>query len=88
MYLTHVRHTVQDYARWRAAFDSNAPLLRECGALSTHIVVVNGNPTDIAVINTWPSEKEWRDFLKADAVSLREVGGVVGEPQWYGGEVL
>jgi heme-degrading monooxygenase HmoA len=95
MYLTHVHHRVEDYDRWKKAFDSNAPLLDEAGALDTHIVQVNGDPCDVVIINTWPSKQNWDDFLALDAdrhkndqVDLRKTGGVIGEPQFYGGEVM
>ncbi len=95
MYLTHVRHTVKDYDSWRKAFDENAPMLEKAGALSTTIVQIGGNPNDIAVINTWPSSKHWDDFIamhgKDTNTTLedsKKKGGLIGEPQWYGGEVM
>ena len=96
MYLTHVRHRVKDYATWRKAFDHNANMLfQKYNSLSTLIVQVNGDPTDIVIINTWPSKKHWEDFIAAhkfqskdNMVKAREKGGVIGEPEWFGGEVI
>lgn len=96
MYLTCVRHRVKDYAQWRSAFDINAAILFErAGVLGTSVVQIGGDATDIAIINTWPSKKHWDDFgvmhaassLK-DAVKTPEEGGVIGEIQFWGGEVM
>lgn len=94
MYLTCVRHTVKDFARWKAAFDENAPTLEEAGVLSTQIVQVNGNALDVAVINTWPSQKEWDAFVildtkrHADYKAIWEKAGVMGEPTFFGGDIV
>lgn len=94
MYLTYVRHRVQDYDRWRKGFDQNAALMfGKFGVLSTTIVKVNGDPTDIAIINTWPSKKHWDDFGAAHEspeykgkAATPESAGVIGEVEFCGGE--
>jgi hypothetical protein len=96
MYLTCVRHRVKDYFQWKKAFDHNADMLFEkFGALSTQIVKVNGDPTDIAVINTWPDKKNWDDFGASHdlpeykgKLKTKEDGGVIGEPEFWGGDVF
>ena len=95
MYFTYTRHTVKEYDVWRKAFDDNAEMLKANGVVSTTIVQVNDNPRDIAVLNTWPAKKNWEDFIAAhafksteDAVKAREKAGVIGQPEWYGGEVV
>ena len=63
-------------------------------ALSTLIVQVNGDPTDIVIINTWPSKKHWDDFGAMHArpeykgkLSTPQDGGVIGEPEFWGGDI-
>ncbi len=92
MYVTYTRHTVADYQRWKDAFDVNARLFPECGAFGTLVIQANDKPTDIVIINTWPSKKEWDDFCaahkdpkNAKTLKTKEDGGVLGEPEWYGG---
>ncbi|MBP9750657.1 MAG: hypothetical protein KBC95_02295 [Candidatus Peribacteraceae bacterium] len=73
----------------------NAALLfARAGCLGTHIVEVDGDPTDVAVINLWPSEKEWNDFGALhgspefkDKVKSKEDGGMLGEPTFWAGTV-
>jgi hypothetical protein len=94
MYLTHVRHRVKDYAAWRKAFDANTPMLKKAGVLDTWIIPVDGDDTDIVVINTWPAKKNWDDFMalhefegENDIKKKMEDGGVIGQPQFWGGDV-
>lgn len=95
MYLTHTRHRIKDYALWRAAFDANVPMLEKAGVLGTWIIQVNDDPLDIVVLNTWPDRRNWDDFIAMhkftspdDAKKAREKGGVVGDPIFWGGEVM
>ncbi len=95
MFLTYTRHKVKDYAQWRKAFDGNAHLLRESGITDWEIVQVNGDPTDIAVIVHCPSKDNWDAFVAADqaqwkrtGLDPREKGGLIGNPEWWAGEVM
>jgi hypothetical protein len=95
MYLTYTRHRVKDYDTWRAAFDANAPMLKKTGVIDTFITQVEGDPNDIVVINTWPAKKNWEDFIAAhnfkdagDIKKMQEKGGLIGEPEWFGGKLV
>ena len=96
MYLTAVRHRVRDFTLWRKAFDHNAGLLFDTfGCVRTHIVKVNNDPTDIAIINIWKSKKHWEDFGMAHGseeykgrLKTKEDGTVVGEVVVWEGEVV
>jgi hypothetical protein len=95
MYLTHVHHTVKDYAQWRKAFDDNTPMLTKAGVLGTWIIQKDGDPNDVVVINTWPARKNWNDFQAMhefkspqDVQKMLDKGGVIGMPEFYGGTVI
>ncbi|MBP9773700.1 MAG: hypothetical protein KBD00_03650 [Candidatus Peribacteraceae bacterium] len=94
MYLTCTRHIVKDYTTWRTAFDANVPMLEEAGVLSTTIVQVADNPSDIVVLNTWPAKDSWDMFMAAHKMSMdemikrREEAGVVGQPEFFMGRVV
>jgi hypothetical protein len=92
VFVAYTRHRVEDYDRWKKAFDENSPMLAESG-VAWEIVRVNGDPTDVVVLCRCPSEKEWNAFLAADKASMertdsdpREKGGLVGVPEWWTGE--
>lgn len=85
---------MKDYAVWRRAFDSRAPLLEAAGVLGTWIVRADNDPNDILIINTWPSKENWDAFIeshhfkgKDDIKRAQEKGGVIGEPEFVGGDV-
>ena len=94
MLFTYPRHRVEEYARWKKAFDEHSPLLAENG-ITWQIVQINGDPTDVAVLCQCPGRKEWEAFLAADeakrtqtGIDSRVKGGLVGQPEWWMGEVM
>lgn len=95
MYLTTTRHRVKSYKQWKEAFDVNSPMLVENGIKEWKIVQIHGDPTDVAVICFCPSKKEWDAFVAADQEKFRRTGvdprikgGLVGDPEWWAGEVV
>ena len=96
MYLTYVRHKIKDYVQWKKAFDHNANLLfKKHGMINTFVVRANDDPTDIIIINTWPSKQHWDDFgaehekpENKGKFKTPEDGGVVGEVEFVGGSVV
>lgn len=79
----HVRHSVQDYARWREGFDSHAAARQAGGATDELYVLRNvDDPNDVTVILGWSDLQKARAFTKS--VSLREAmqqAGVTGQPE-------
>ncbi len=95
MYLTYTRHKVKDYATWRKAFDENTAMLTQSGITDWWVVQINGNPTDVAVIVRCQSKEQWDGFVAADREKIKKTGidprakgGLVGQPEWWGGEVM
>ncbi len=94
MYMTYTRHRVKNYDQWRKAFDDNTHMLTESGITKWWVVQINGDPTDVAVIVQCPAKKNWDDFIAAHTFAgqdemrkAREKGGVIGDPEWWAGEV-
>jgi ribosomal silencing factor RsfS len=94
MYLTYTRHKVKEYDRWKEAFDENSPML-SANNVSWEIAQINGDSTDIAVICRCESKKEWDAFAEAVQTKMnetgtdgREKGGVIGDPEWWAGEIM
>ncbi len=94
MLFTYTRHRVKDYDQWKKAFDENSPMLAQNG-ITWQIVQINDDPTDVAVLCQCPSEKEWNAFLAADeakrqasGIDPRVKGGLVGQPEWWLGEIM
>ncbi|HLE51519.1 MAG TPA: hypothetical protein VI755_05630 [Anaerolineales bacterium] len=83
MQYVYVRHTVEDYAKWRPGFDANEPARRAAGSTGVyHLFRDSGNPNEITVILEWDSLDNARRFAQDPA--LREVmkeAGVMGQPE-------
>lgn len=83
MVYIHVRHSIEDYARWREGFDSHAPARQAGGGTDEAYVMRNvDDPNDITVILGWRDLKSARAF--AQSASLKDamqVAGVTGAPE-------
>jgi heme-degrading monooxygenase HmoA len=77
-----VRHTVRDFATWKAVFDEHGAVRRKHGATGHDLYRGIQDPNEITVVNYFPSTQHAEAFA-ADP-SLKEAmerGGVISEPQ-------
>jgi hypothetical protein len=83
MVYIHVRHSVEDFARWREGFDSHAPARQAGGATDEAYVMRNvDDPNDVTVILGWNDLEKARTFTQS--ASLKEAmqkSGVTGPPE-------
>jgi quinol monooxygenase YgiN len=76
-----VINEVEDYARWRPAFDDHGRVRREFGCLSEQVFRDADDPNIITLLFEWDSFENAEDFLNESG--LREVmqkAGVIGQP--------
>ena len=82
MYI-HVRHTVEDFAKWREGFDKNAAARQTGGATDEVYVMRNvDDPNEITVVLGWSDVTKARAFTQS--ASLKEAmqkAGVTGPPE-------
>jgi heme-degrading monooxygenase HmoA len=83
MLYIHVRHTVEDYARWREGFDNHAAA-RQAGGATDEVYVMRNvdDPNEITIILGWSDLEQARAFT--ESASLREAmqkAGVTGPPE-------
>ena len=80
-----VRHKVEDYSKWRAAFDEHDATRRANGAIGTPQVFRSGDdPWEVSILMEWDELEKARKFTQSD--ELREVmqqAGVTGPPDIY-----
>lgn len=79
-----VRHTVEDYDRWRPFFDEHAQARQAAGAQGGRLFRSADNPNEIVIVWQWDSLDNARRFAASD--ELREKmhdAGVVGRPELY-----
>jgi heme-degrading monooxygenase HmoA len=83
MIYIHVRHTVEDYARWKEGFDTHAAARQAGGATDEAYVMRNvDNPNDLTVILGWSDLEKAKAFTQS--ASLKEAmhkAGVTGPPE-------
>jgi hypothetical protein len=75
------RHRVQDYTKWRAVYDSVAPMQKQGGVTAEHVYQTEGDPSDVTVVHNFASADQAKAF--AESTELREAmatAGVMGVP--------
>ena len=79
----YVRHHVEDYGKWKEAFDNHAPA-RQAGGVTDEAYVMRNvdDPNEITVILGWSDLDKARAFTQS--ASLKEAmqnAGVTGPPE-------
>ncbi len=77
-----VRHRVQDYAAWRAVYETVEGLRQQHGCTAAEVLVDPSDKDDVFVIHRFPSPEQAQAFASSD--ELREAmgrAGVAGPPR-------
>jgi heme-degrading monooxygenase HmoA len=77
-----VRHTVQDYAKWKAVFDEHGKT-RKAGGSTEAILYQNvGNPNELVVLTRWATAEAAAKFGSSeDLKATMARAGVMGMPE-------
>jgi hypothetical protein len=79
-----VRHKVEDFARWKAVFDSHFGEQERAGMELKHIWQKDDDPNDVFFLIKIRSRKEVEDFMnQPQQPEIKEQAGVVGQPEVY-----
>jgi heme-degrading monooxygenase HmoA len=79
-----VQHSVEDYARWKAAFDENGAARQAGGSKGAFVLRNAEDPNQVTVMLEWDGLDRARAFASSD--ELREAmqrAGVTGPPNVY-----
>jgi quinol monooxygenase YgiN len=81
-FILTTRHTVEDYGKWKAHFDSHTDVRKRAGEQSYQIFHGTGDPNDLVLFFEWDSLDHFKKYLQSEQLraSLAE-SGVVTEPQ-------
>ena len=75
-----VRHKVQDFETWKAAFDSAEEVRRAAGEISCRVYSVHGSGNDVLVSMDWDTLERAKAFLASpllqDGMSKAGVRGM------------
>lgn len=79
---TIVRQRVQDFPRWRRAFDENAEAREEHGSKGGHLFRNPADRADIVLFLAWEDLERAREYLASETVvEERERGRVEAAPE-------
>lgn len=79
---TLVRGHVEEFPRWRRAFEEEAEAREEAGSRGGHLFRAAEDPNTVVAFLAWDDLDRARDYLASD--SARDVwraGGLDGEPE-------
>ena len=78
-----IRHTVADYAKWRAGFDAHEAARRAAGATGVFQIYRDvENPNQITTMLEWDNAENARKFASDPALKeVMRAAGVTGAPE-------
>ena len=82
------RHDIDDYDRWREAYDAFEPVRAEVGVRGAAVYRTAGNPSEVTVTHDFDSVAAAEAFMQDPRVGeAMERAGVTGAPQIWIAEV-
>lgn len=77
-----VRHTVSDYASWRAVYDTLDPLRSTHGCTAATVMVAPGDSNDVFVTHDFPTVAQAESFAHDPGLKDgMQRAGVAGPPR-------
>ncbi len=82
MVYIHIRHTVENYSKWREIYDQHAPARQAGGATEEAYILRNTeNPKEVILLLGWNNAVQARAFTQSTSLKqAMQDGGVVGSP--------
>ena len=76
-----VRHTVEDYGKWKPVFDQHGSVRKAAGSKGVQLLRSADNPNDVTMLFEWDSLEHARAFTESpDLRAVMQRAGVVGRP--------
>ena len=77
-----VRHTVEEYDRWKPVFDEHAPMRKDAGSKGGYIFRSADNPNEVVAIMEMEDLDRARQFVASDDLrQAMQKAGVTGPPE-------
>ena len=73
-------HKVEDFNKWKAAFDSFYQFRKNSGEQSYSVGTIEGDPNNVYVINDWNSMAEFEAFVQSPELAEAMKNAGVLEP--------
>jgi heme-degrading monooxygenase HmoA len=75
---------VEDYAKWKSAFDGHAATRKAYGSKGGHVFRSADNPNEVVVLMEWDSLEKVRQFAQSDDLrKAMQQSGVSDQPNIY-----
>ncbi|WP_254535141.1 antibiotic biosynthesis monooxygenase [Halomarina litorea] len=77
-----IRHTVEDYERWKPYFDDHAGVRAEGGERGYRLFRTFEDPNEVVILFEWDTGDNARAFLESEDLRERmHEAGVLGTPE-------
>jgi heme-degrading monooxygenase HmoA len=77
-----VRHTVEDYSKWKTVFDEHGAIRKARGSTGAQVLRGADNPNELCILIEWDKVQNAQNFAQSD--TLREAmqrAGVTSKPE-------
>jgi heme-degrading monooxygenase HmoA len=79
-----VRHKVEDYTKWKPAYDEHAATRKASGSKKAHLFRNADNPNEIVILFEWANLDNARKFAQSqDLRKKMQQAGVSDKPDIY-----
>jgi quinol monooxygenase YgiN len=79
-----IHHMVEDYDKWKPAFDGHAKTRAEAGSKGYRLFRKTDNPNDILIVFEWENEAKAREFMASEGLrDAMQDAGVISPPDVF-----
>jgi heme-degrading monooxygenase HmoA len=79
-----IRHKVEEYKRWKPAFDAHGATRKASGSKGGRLLRSAEDPNELVILLEWDNLQKARQFAQSDDLrNTMQRAGVVGKPEVY-----
>lgn len=78
----HVRHSVEDFNKWKEVYDTSAGFKNQFGWKRYRVYAVGGNRNDLLVMEEFNTLEDAQRFVQSkEFKNALDLAGVIGQPE-------
>ena len=79
-----VIHKVEDYNKWKSAYDENGAMRKTYGSKGAFVFHNSNDPNHIVVMTEWKNMEKAKEFAESEELKIAmQKAGVIGQPAVY-----
>ncbi|WP_406660610.1 antibiotic biosynthesis monooxygenase [Methanolobus sp. ZRKC3] len=79
-----IKHTVEDFSKWKPGFDAHASVRKESGCKGGMLFRTSEDPNGVVVIFEWDTIENARKFIESPELKKKmEEVGVISKPDIF-----